>query len=81
MKPEHRKSFVLSSLILCGTFVCMVFSFRHSHHQSALRLATFVLMLISFWRITQFNVKHRRQPDTLIHLFPNPPENRNDLIS
>jgi hypothetical protein len=31
-------------------------------------------MLLNFWLLYRYNSK-RRQPDTLIHLFPEPPAN------
>jgi Mn2+/Fe2+ NRAMP family transporter len=75
MTPERRKPFILHSVILCGMIVCLIFSFRHFRHHEAFNLAAFVLMLISFSLQARFNLKHRRQPDTLTHLFPNPSEN------
>jgi hypothetical protein len=54
---------------------CLFISLRHGPHHAAFRFAFDGLYLISFWLGYRFNIKHRRQPDTLIHLFPQPPEN------
>jgi hypothetical protein len=72
MTPERRKFVVLSSLILCGMLVCGFFMLRHSPHHSAFSLAFSVLLFINAWLM--YSRSDRRMPDTLIHLFPGPPQ-------
>jgi hypothetical protein len=67
MTPERRKVVILSSLIVL--VICAVLSSRRFPHHDAFRLASDVLMLLNFWLLYRYNSR-RRQPDTLIHLFP-----------
>ncbi len=69
MTSERRKAVTLSSAILCGMIVCAVLSLRRFPHHNAFGLGFDALMLLNFWLLYRFNSK-RRQPDTLIHLFP-----------
>lgn len=83
MMPDRRKRIIVSSLIICAMIVCTVFSLRHGPHHVAFSLASNGLCMISFWLGYRYNLKHHRQPDTLIHLFPEPLENTKErsLIS
>ena len=74
MKPERKKLVVLSFCILCGMIICMFLSFPNRPHHTAFGFALDGLTLISFWLNYRYNIKHHRQPDTLIHLFPVPTE-------
>ena len=71
MTPDHRKFIILSSVILCAMLICGLFSLRHSAHHSAFTLAFYALLLINSWLMYRYSSK-RRQPDPLIHLFPEP---------
>ena len=74
MRPEHKNRVTLSICIICGMLVCAFLSFPHRPHHTAFGFALDGLTLISFWLSYRYNIKHHRQPDTLIHLFPVPPE-------
>jgi hypothetical protein len=74
MTPERRKRITLIFCIISGMIVCAIFSLRHGPHRNAFRLGFDALMLINFWLCYRYNL-NRRQPDTLIHLFPAPLEN------
>jgi hypothetical protein len=71
MKPDRRKLIILSSLILCAMLPCAFFSLRHGPHHAAFSLAFYALFLLNSWVMYRNSSKHR-QPDTLIHLFPEP---------
>jgi uncharacterized membrane protein len=75
MTPDRRKFVILSSLILCAMLPCAFFSLRHGPHHAAFGFAFYGLLLITTWQNIRYNLKHRRQRDTLIHLFPVPSEN------
>jgi hypothetical protein len=69
MTPERRKLVTIHSAIAVGMFVCAFFVLRHSPHRSAFTLIALVLLLINSALQYRYASKHR-QPDTLIHLFP-----------
>lgn len=72
MTAEKWKRVTLSSFILCGMLLCAFFSFRiHHRHHDAFSFTFFGLCLINSWLMYRYNL-NRRQPDTLIHLFPTP---------
>jgi hypothetical protein len=74
MTSERRKRLILHSVILCGMIVCMFFSFQHHYrHHFAFGQVFWGLLLINSALLYKYNL-NRRQPDTLIHLFPTPPE-------
>jgi len=75
MTLKHKKRLALSLCVLSAMLVCAFFSFRHSAHQAAFHLAFWVLFLITSWLNYKYNLE-RRQPDTLIHLFPAPPDTK-----
>jgi hypothetical protein len=58
------------------SFVCFFFSLRHSPHHAAFTLAALVLQLIG-WCLYLYDWynSNRREPETLIHLFPESPAN------
>lgn len=74
MTPDRCKRITMSSILICAMLPCAFFSLRPGPHHVSFGLALDVLMLISFWVSYRHNIQHRRQPDTLIHLFPAPPE-------
>jgi hypothetical protein len=74
MTPDRRKFVVRFSVIFCAMFTCLFFSLRHGPHHAAFGFAFYGLSLITTWQNIRYNLKHRRQRDTLIHLFPVPPE-------
>jgi hypothetical protein len=78
MTAERQKRLILCSLLICGEIVCMAFSFHRSRYQTSFRLALNILFLITFWLAYRRNL-NRRQPDTLIHLFPVPPETQGKI--
>jgi uncharacterized membrane protein YoaT (DUF817 family) len=74
MTPEQRKVVTLSSLSLCGLIVCVFFTSRHSAHHAAITFfSSFGLLFINSWLVYLVYSSNRRMPDTLIHLFPQPP--------
>jgi hypothetical protein len=53
--------------------VCAIFSMHRFPYHSAFHVAFYALMLLNSWLLYRYNL-NRAQPDTLIHLFPVPPE-------
>jgi uncharacterized membrane protein len=70
MTPNRQKRITLCCLIICAMLICLFFSLRHGPHHVAFNLAFDGLFLINFWLGYRYNIKHHRQRDTLIHLFP-----------
>jgi hypothetical protein len=84
MTPERRKFVTLGYLSLCGILVCDFFSLRHALHRSAFTWYRFAftlafdsLLLFSFLLFRSYKAK-RREPDTLIRLFPESPVNHKE---
>jgi len=73
MKLDRQKRTSISLLMLCDMVPCGFFSMVQGPHRSAWSVAFFVIMMLNFLFIAEYQSK-RRQPDTLIHLFPTPPE-------
>jgi hypothetical protein len=74
MTPGRRKLVAVISLYLCVLVLCAFFDLRSGPHHSLFGVAMFIpTLLINLWSHYQYGSK-RRQPDTLIHLFPAPPE-------
>jgi hypothetical protein len=71
MTPERRKLVTISLTLAVGMFVCAFFVLRNPPHRSAFTLFGFVLLLINSGLQYRYASRHR-QPDTLIHLFPEP---------
>ena len=75
MTSERRKIVTLSSLILCGMLMYAFFSLRRFPHHSGFQWAFRILILISQASLLYYSYNsNRRMPDTLIHLFPEPPQ-------
>jgi hypothetical protein len=71
MTPRRRKLLLLGPSI--ALVICAVLSLHRFQHHEIFRLAFDALALLNFWLLYRYNLNHR-QPDTLIHLFPVPPE-------
>jgi hypothetical protein len=61
-------------LLLASMIVCAIFELRHGPYRMAFGFSFFSLGLVNAWLAAQFNIKHQRQPETLIRLFPEFPE-------
>ena len=73
MKLDRRNRTIVSLLLVCAMLPCAVFSMRHGPHHEAWSGSFFLFMMLNVWFIATYQAT-RRQPDTLIHLFPTPPE-------
>jgi|GEM_PF-4259258 len=67
MTPSWRKLLLLGPSI--ALVICAVLSLHRFPHHEIFRLAFDALALLNFWLLYRYNLNHR-QPDTLIHLFP-----------
>ena len=74
MTPDRRNFVTLSSLVGCAMLPCLFFSLRHSPHHAAFSFGFWNLFGVNSW-LQYRDRSGRRTPDTLIHLFPEPPAN------
>jgi hypothetical protein len=69
MTHERKKLVTIHLFFVAAMLVCGFFSLTRSTYHTAFDYAFFALVLVNAWLSIRYNLKNKRQPDTLTHLF------------
>jgi hypothetical protein len=69
MTPERERTVILTLCICSAMLLCAVLSAFHTPYRKFFNVGFCILMILNSWLTYRYSLK-RRQPDTLIHLFP-----------